>query len=64
MKKYNLTILASYSKYDAEVYAKRFSTTTNSSNSQGFYAFYDDSELVACYPIDRTIITSIESISE
>lgn len=62
MKKYQLTILNGNWNLQRSVYAERFSTTTNSSNSQGFYSFYDDSELVACYPIDRTIIDSIEKI--
>ena len=62
MKKYQLTILNGNDNLQRSVYATRLSTTTNSSNSQGFYAFYDDSELVDCYPIDRTIIDSIEKI--
>lgn len=45
------------------VTANYFSTQTTNSSSTGFYAFYNG-DLVACYPIERTIIESIEKKEE
>ena len=42
-----------------KVQADSFHTTTNGSNSSGHYSFFLKSELVACYPINRTIISKI-----
>jgi hypothetical protein len=64
MKKYNLIVLAGYTHWTVTVYAARFNTTTNNSTSSGFYSFYDENTLVACYPIEKTIISSIEDIEE
>jgi hypothetical protein len=64
MKKYNLIVLAGYSHWTVTVYATRFNTTTNNSTNSGFYSFYDENTLVACYPIEKTIISSIEDIEE
>ncbi len=44
------------------VKAEYFSTHTNDSSSSGYYAFYANGELVACYPINRTAIQKIEKI--
>jgi hypothetical protein len=60
MKIYHLTILGYSEKFWTEVHADYFTTQTNSSTSSGYYAFYTGDGLVACYPIDKTIITSIE----
>jgi len=46
------------------VFATKFHTTTNNSTSSGFYSFYDENTLVACYPIEKTIISSIDQIEE
>jgi hypothetical protein len=62
MKKYYLTIIGGSSSWDEVLVAETFYTTTNNSTSSGYYAFHKDKELVACYPIDRTIITKIEKI--
>ena len=48
----------------SEVIADHFNTSTNGSTSSGYYAFYKDRELVACYPIDRTVIHLITEIEE
>jgi hypothetical protein len=64
MKKYNLIVLAGYTHWTVAVFAEKFHTTTNNSNSSGFYSFYDDNTLVACYPIERTVIASIEKVEE
>jgi hypothetical protein len=64
MKKYNLIVLAGHTHWNISIFGTTFSTQTNSSTSSGFYAFYDRSELVACYPIERTIISSIEDADE
>ena len=64
MKKYNLIVLAGYTHWTVAVFAEKFHTTTNNSNSSGFYSFYDGKTLVACYPIEKTIISSIENIEE
>jgi len=64
MKKYNLTVLTYTNNYEVSIYAKNFHTTTNNSTSSGLYSFFDEKTLVACYPIDKTIIVSIEDIDE
>ena len=61
MKKYHLIILASYTRWEVVVEADSFGTQTNSSTSAGFYSFYSNNELVACYPIHKTIIEKIEA---
>jgi hypothetical protein len=61
MKTYHITIIGGSSFATELVKADNFTTTTNSSTSSGFYAFYLKDELVACYPINRTIIKKIES---
>ena len=60
MKKYYLTVLYGHYQEKAFVEAEYFSTQTSSSTSSGYYAFYADKKLVACYPIERTIIYKIE----
>jgi len=62
MKKYHLRIIAGTSSWTEVLVAETFHTTTNNSTSSGYYSFFKDKELVACYPIDRTIITKIEKI--
>jgi hypothetical protein len=62
MKKYHLTVLTGAGTLTVTVEAKSFSTTTNNSTSSGFYSFFGASGLVACYPIERTIISKIENI--
>ena len=64
MKKYNLIVLAGYTHWTVAVFAEKFHATTNNSNSSGFYSFYDGKTLVACYPIEKTIITGIEDLEE
>ena len=64
MKKYNLIVMTGDRLDHYTVFAGSFSTTTNSSTTSGFYAFYYKSDLVACYPIERTIISSIEDADE
>jgi len=60
MKKYHLRVIGC--DWISSVRADHFHTTTNGSTSSGFYAFYRDKELVACYPIERTIIEKIENV--
>jgi hypothetical protein len=64
MKKYNLIVLAGYTHWTVAVFAEKFHTTTNNSNSSGFYSFYDGNTVVACYPIEKTIITGIEDLED
>jgi hypothetical protein len=64
MKKYNLIVLAGYTHWTVAVYSTKFNTTTNNSTSSGFYSFYDEHTLVACYPIEKTIISSIEDVED
>ena len=63
MKKYNLIVLAGYTHWTVAVYATKFNTTANTPRS-GFYSFYDENTLVACYPIEKTIISSIEDVED
>ena len=60
MNKYQLIVMTGDRLDHYTVFAEKFSTTTNSSTSSGYYAFYADRTLVSCYPIERTIISSIE----
>ena len=60
MNKYHLTVIGASTSWDVVVEAEYFHTTTNGSTSSDYYAFYSNGELVACYPINRTIISKIE----
>ena len=64
MNKYYLTVIGASTSWDVIVEAEYFDTTTNGSTTSGYYAFYSNRELVACYPINRTIITKIECNNE
>ena len=64
MKKYNLIVLAGYTHWTVAVFATKFRNTTNDSSSSGFYSFYDENTLVACYPIEKTIISSIDEVED
>ena len=58
MKKYNLRVLSFKGDYNVTVYA------TTMSYGTGVYAFSDRNTIIACYPIDKTIIASIEDVNE
>jgi hypothetical protein len=64
MKKYQIHIIAGNAILPYTVFAEYYHSTTTSSASSGNYAFYCDGELVACYPMERTIIVSIENAEE
>ncbi len=64
MKKYQLQVFGSGFIEKYTVFAETFHTQTNSSTTSGYYAFFCDNKLVACYPICRTAIVSIEEIEE
>ena len=64
MNKYHLTVIGASTSWDVVVEAEYFHTTTNGSTSSDYYAFYSNGELVACYPIKRTIISKIERNEE
>lgn len=64
MKKYQIQIIAGNVIYPYTVFAEYYHSTTNNSASSGHYAFYCDGDLVACYPMERTIIVSIENAEE
>jgi hypothetical protein len=64
MNKYQLIVMTGDRLDYYTVFAENFSTTTNSGTSSGFYSFYADRKLVGCYPIERTIIASIEDADE
>lgn len=59
MKKYNLIVLAGHTHWDVTVFATQITY-----GNHGSYVFYDDKTLVASYPIDRTIISSVEDLEE
>ncbi len=63
MNKYHLEVIGSITRHIV-VEAEYFHTTTNGSTSSDYYAFYSNRELVACYPIKRTIISKIEYYNE
>jgi hypothetical protein len=63
MKKYKLIVLTGGGfTQQFDVIADTFHTTTNSSTTSGYYAFYLNNEFVASYPIDKTIIQLIENV--
>ena len=64
MNKYQLIVMTGDRLDYYTVIAEKFSTTTDSGISSGYYAFYANSKLVCCYPIERTIIASIEDADE
>lgn len=58
MKKYYLAILGGSNTWSKTIEAKSFD-----SSSDGYYRFYDrENKLMACYPINRTIIERIENL--
>jgi hypothetical protein len=65
MKKFSLIILIGGGfTITKEVYADRFNTQMNAKGdtSNGYYSFFEGTILVCCYPIDKTIIESINEI--
>jgi hypothetical protein len=58
MNRYQLKVLGYDGLSRYTVYAESFDIYS------GIYAFMADRQLVACYPIDRTIIESIEEVDE
>ena len=61
MKKYEIFVVG-YENFPHIVIADLFDATTNDNTTKGYYAFYKDNKLIACYPIDRTVIKSITNI--
>ena len=59
MKKYNLIVLAGYTHWTVAVFA-----TQMIPGNHGSYQFYDGDTVVACYPIENTIITGIEDLED
>jgi hypothetical protein len=57
MKIYKLTVIGANDQIYDEVEAEYLQTTTS-----GYYAFFSNGELIACYPTNRTIINKIEEI--
>lgn len=64
MKKYQIKVIVGNTLEDFTVFAEYYYSKTNSNTSSGNYAFYADGELVSCYPINRTIIVSVEKVEE
>jgi hypothetical protein len=62
MKRYKLIVIGADTSWDEEVEADYFHTTLDGSTQSGCYAFFKDKELIACYPINRTIISKIDEI--
>jgi hypothetical protein len=56
MKKYTITVIGATQTKGYEIIASSFG-----SNS-GYYAFYNNNELISCFPINRTIIESITKL--
>jgi hypothetical protein len=60
MKKYHLMVIGAQLVLEEVIEADYFCSTINNISSLGYYAFYANKEIVACYPIEKTIITKIE----
>jgi hypothetical protein len=63
MKKYHIKVIVGNNLEDFTVTADYFSSQTSNGNSSGFYSFYLEKNFVASYPIERTIITSVENLT-
>ncbi len=61
MNKYYLQVLGANAPIlETLVEADHFRSVTNNQSPACYYAFYVNEELIACYPIERTIIKKIE----
>ncbi len=61
MNKYYLQVLGANAPIlEILVEADYFRSVTNNQSPAGCYVFYVNEELIACYPIERTIIKRIE----
>ncbi len=58
MKKYLIWLVVGNTREHCTVFAEIVHI------SSGYYSFYCDGELVACYPMDRTVIYAIEKEEE
>jgi hypothetical protein len=63
MKTYHLSIIVGTNLREVQVQAEYLDTTTSNSTPLGYYKFINHKDgkdqLVACYPISRTIISKI-----
>ena len=57
MRKYYLTVIGPNTSWQEIIEAEYFSNSTG-----GSYYFYSNKEIVACYPIHRTVIHKIEKL--
>lgn len=57
MKKFNLLVLVT-EQFNVHVFAENFDLI------DGSFVFICDNEIVCCYPINKTIIQSIENMDE
>ena len=59
MKKYNLIVLAGDTHWNVTIYADEVNYFSSSN-----YIFFCENEVIECYPIQRTIISSIAEVVE
>ena len=59
MKKFNLIVLAGYTHWTVAVFATHLTYANDRC-----YLFYDCNTVVACYPIEKIIISSIEDVED
>lgn len=64
MYNYKLIILTGGGFTQSKQFVADSYSTTNNSSSSGYYAFFKDKKLISCYPIERTVIESIEEIEK
>jgi hypothetical protein len=64
MSKYYLTVIGANTSWDVIVEADYFHTTISNSTTSCYYGFYINNKIIACYPINRTIINKIEYDNE
>jgi len=61
MNKYYLQVLGANAPIlETLVEADYFRSVTNNQSPAGHYTFYVNEEIIACYPVERTIIKRIE----
>lgn len=62
--KYKLVILTGGGFTQTKEFIADSCSTTSNGSSSGYYAFFSDKKLISCYPIERTVIESIEEIEK
>jgi UDP-2,3-diacylglucosamine pyrophosphatase LpxH len=58
-RRFHITLIMGHTHRDTSILCDEFKYSPN-----GAYTFYSNNEIIACYPIQRTVISKIEEIEE